>query len=55
MADWNMGKDILWTPEYIWKAQKGLIIYFPSFLPHYTQINQSDEPRLALSFNLRYI
>tara|TARA_R100001591_G_scaffold108162_1_gene117427 strand:+ start:509 stop:1060 length:552 start_codon:yes stop_codon:yes gene_type:complete len=55
MADWNMGKDILWTPEYIWKAQKGLIIYFPSYLPHYTQVNQSHEPRLALSFNMRYI
>lgn len=41
----------------IWKqpVEEGQIIFFPSNLKHYTEVNKSDLPRFALSFNLVYI
>lgn len=55
ILDKNLEKDNLWIQQWEVASINKKIIYFPSFLPHYTQINNSKEPRLALSFNLVYI
>jgi|TARA_E500000178_G_C16805324_1_gene654401 uncharacterized protein (TIGR02466 family) len=54
MAD-NFIKDPCWWGKYTKKVKTGMIIFFPSYLPHKTEVNKSKKPRLALSFNMRYI
>ena len=54
MAD-NFVKDPCWWGKYTKKVKTGMIIFFPSYLPHKTEVNKSKKPRLALSFNMRYI
>jgi len=34
------------------KPKEGLMILFPSYLPHYVNQNYSDEDRISLAFNL---
>ena len=55
MADECVYKDPCWYNKYTKNVATGMIIFFPSYLPHKTEVNRSDEPRLALSFNMRYI
>ena len=55
MNNRHFKKDTCWWGSYIIPAEKGKIVFFPAHLPHRTQINQNEKPRLALSFNLRYI
>jgi|TARA_A100000172_G_scaffold77338_1_gene61609 uncharacterized protein (TIGR02466 family) len=55
MGTRHFEKDLCWMGSYIIPAEKGKIVFFPAHLPHRTQINQNEKPRLALSFNLRYI
>ena len=55
MADECVHKDPCWYNKYTKNVATGMIIFFPSYLPHKTEVNRSDEPRLALSFNMRYI
>tara|TARA_R110002012_G_scaffold249498_1_gene427087 strand:+ start:1487 stop:2077 length:591 start_codon:yes stop_codon:yes gene_type:complete len=43
-------------PQYLWtevhfEAQAGRLIMFPSWLNHMVEINQSEEPRISISFN----
>jgi|SaaInl5LU_22_DNA_1037371.scaffolds.fasta_scaffold17012_3 uncharacterized protein (TIGR02466 family) len=42
--------DIVYTQE----VSDGMMLLFPSWLPHSTQPNQSDEDRIILSFNLDF-
>ena len=42
--------DIVHTQE----VSDGMMLLFPSWLPHSTQPNQSDEDRIILSFNLDF-
>lgn len=35
-------------------VEEGLIVLFPSWLPHYSQPNQSDDDRIIISFNLDF-
>jgi len=34
-----------------YQAQTGLLLIFPSWLKHFVQVNQSDLPRISMSFN----
>ena len=36
------------------EVENGLTIIFPSWLPHSTQSNGSDEDRIIVSFNLNF-
>ena len=37
------------------EVDTGIMILFPSWLPHYTQPNESDEDRIIISFNLDFV
>ena len=38
---------------YYFNAVKGRIIVFPAYLQHLVELNQSDEDRISISFNIR--
>jgi len=37
-----------------WTPVAGDLLLFPSWLPHYTEPNESDEDRIIVSFNLKF-
>ena len=36
------------------QPEKGMLIIFPSFMPHYTKPHQADEDRIILSANMKF-
>ena len=44
--------NIFNSKEWVYKPENGLILFFPSELHHGTEINQSEEKRHSLSFNI---
>ena len=45
------GLQLTYTPE----VDEGSIIFFPSYISHFTEPNLSDENRLIVSFNLQSV
>ena len=44
--------DCLKLSNYVVQPTSGLLVLFPSYLPHFTQPNQSGEDRIIYSFNI---
>ncbi|MFN9956970.1 MAG: putative 2OG-Fe(II) oxygenase, partial [bacterium] len=42
-------RKVLYTPK------NGMIVMFPSWVPHEVEMNTSNEPRISISFNVKQI
>ncbi len=42
---------LLW-PSYVYPPNPGMMIVFPSALPHYVEVNSSELDRISVSFNI---
>ena len=39
--------------SYEMRSQEGMIVLFPSYMPHYVTMNENDEDRISIAFNLK--
>lgn len=55
-SNWQNGVQMDWSPEDDdIQVEESTIIFFPSFLLHYTFSNVSDKRRTVVSFNFDYV
>ena len=54
MHNRGQGKFPTFPEKYVQEVREGLMVIFPSWLPHSTQPNKSAEDRIIVSFNLGF-
>jgi uncharacterized protein (TIGR02466 family) len=52
IVDFMYNSGQIWPNEFAIKPTAGLLVLFPSWLRHYVDINNTDNDRIVLAFNL---
>jgi uncharacterized protein (TIGR02466 family) len=51
----NMGEFPTVDTRFVHEVRAGSMVIFPAWLPHFTEINESDDDRIMVSFNINMV